>query len=48
MTKADITHKIAVKTGVEQEKVKEIVQLVLDGISDVCQHRFEIRANSTV
>jgi nucleoid DNA-binding protein len=45
MTKADMVNQIAAKTGVEQEKVKQIVQMVFDGIIDVlvAEGRLELR-----
>jgi nucleoid DNA-binding protein len=45
MTKFDIVHQITAKTGVEHEKVKQVVQLTLDGITDVLatEGRIELR-----
>ena len=45
MTKADMVHQITAKTGVEQEKVKQVVQMVFDGIIDVlvAEGRLELR-----
>jgi nucleoid DNA-binding protein len=45
MTKASIVRQISTKTGVEQEKVKQVVQLTLDGITDVlaAEGRIELR-----
>lgn len=45
MTKLDIVTRIASQTGVDQLKVKEIVQMTLDGIIDTLatEGRFELR-----
>jgi len=44
-TKLDIANAIAQKTGVEQQRVREIVQTTLDGIVDVLatEKRIELR-----
>ena len=45
VTKNDMVIEIAKKTGIEQQKVKQIVQLTLDGIIDilVAERRIELR-----
>ena len=45
VTKNDMVIEIAKKTGIEQQKVKQIVQLTLDGIIDilVAEQRIELR-----
>jgi nucleoid DNA-binding protein len=45
MTKQEMVHAIAAKTGVEQNAVKQIVQMTLDGIIDVivAERRLELR-----
>jgi nucleoid DNA-binding protein len=45
MTKFDIVRQISTKTGVEHEKVRQVVQLTLDGITDVlvAEGRIELR-----
>ncbi len=45
MTKNDMVIAIAKKTDIEQQKVKQIVQLTLDGIIDilVAEQRIELR-----
>jgi hypothetical protein len=44
MTKFDIVRQIATKTGVEHEKVKQVVQLTLDGITDVLSRFLKSKA----
>jgi len=45
VTKNDMVIEIAKKTGIEQQKVKQIVQMTLDGIIDILavEQRIELR-----
>jgi nucleoid DNA-binding protein len=45
VTKNDMVVEISRKTGIEQQKVKQIVQLTLDGVTDVLvdEGRIELR-----